>query len=154
MEIFLNSQKYLGIVFPIHTLISNLGRNAYRKIRFQTNKKCIIFLQVQVSLFKSMRSFFYWNLIFHCKILHKLKIWRWFETQYQRLCEYWIYILKIIVLCHLSPITCHIKLVLKRMREKNGKSCEASWWRVCYQRGLLSLVLLQKAWDLTKKYLN
>ena len=60
------------------------------------------------------------------------------------------------VMCHVSRVTCRmsknfflhdfikkkIKLNKKKylLLEKNGQSGGASWWRVCYQRGLPRLV--------------
>ena len=43
------------------------------------------------------------------------------------------------VTCHVSRVTCHMSHVTLK---KNGQSGEAYWWRVCYQRGLTSLVFL------------
>ena len=60
------------------------------------------------------------------------------------------------VTCHLSPVTCHLSPVTCQQIiffdififfiffyvNKNGQSGGASRWRVCYQRGLLRLVLV------------
>ena len=64
------------------------------------------------------------------------------------------------VTCHVSPVTCHLSLVtwffffyiflLEKILfyhnffyfKKNGKIGGATQWRVCYQRGLPSLVLI------------
>ena len=51
------------------------------------------------------------------------------------------------VTCHLSPVKCHLSHVTCQMSKKsyplkNGQSGVASWWRVCYQRGLPRLVYL------------
>ena len=43
------------------------------------------------------------------------------------------------VMCHLSPATCHLSHAYFFL---NGQSGGASWWRVCYQRGLPRLVLV------------
>ena len=60
------------------------------------------------------------------------------------------------VMCHQSCVTCHMSCVTCHMSTKNlkklkkniytseiiGQSGGASWWMVCYQRGLPRLVLL------------
>ena len=62
------------------------------------------------------------------------------------------------VTCNMSPITCklshdlfynfssssYLNMIIKKIFQFNffliGQSCWASWWRVCYQRGLHHLV--------------
>ena len=46
------------------------------------------------------------------------------------------------VMCHMSPVTCHFFCIRKISFTKIGQSGGASRWRVCYQRGLPRLVLL------------
>ena len=41
------------------------------------------------------------------------------------------------VTCHLSPVTCYLKKIINIILRQRGG---ASWWRVCYQRGLPRLV--------------
>ena len=56
------------------------------------------------------------------------------------------------VTCHVSPVTCQMSPVIckQNLKQKSktklsfkkiGQSGGASWWRVCYQRGLPRLVL-------------
>ena len=47
------------------------------------------------------------------------------------------------VTCHVSPVTCHMSRV--RFFFGGGPSGEASQGKVCYQRGLPCLVLIE--WD-------
>ena len=65
------------------------------------------------------------------------------------------------VTCHLSRVTCplsHVSFLFyfflfkkKNILKKIWQSCGASWWRVCYQRGLPRLVFsamsLQLRWN-------
>ena len=48
------------------------------------------------------------------------------------------------VACHVSPVTCHMSRVTCHVSHATFflllQSCEAYWWRVCYQRGLPRLV--------------
>ena len=49
------------------------------------------------------------------------------------------------VMCHMSCITYHVSHVMSHMskkeeEEEKGYIGGASWWRVCYQRGLPCLV--------------
>ena len=44
------------------------------------------------------------------------------------------------VRCHVSCVTCHMQFFF--LCFVFGQSCEAYWWRVCYQRGLPRLVYL------------
>ena len=60
------------------------------------------------------------------------------------------------VTCHLSHVTCHLshvkiikkkkKLYKKNIPRKIRQIGGASWWRVCYQRGLPRLVLTFLLW--------
>ena len=52
------------------------------------------------------------------------------------------------VMCHASPVMCHMSHVTCK---KNGQSCGASRWRVCYQWGLPYLVLI--LFNKTKTYI-
>ena len=54
------------------------------------------------------------------------------------------------VTCHMSPVKCHMSHVKKKLHffvcfflhKKIGQSGGASRWRVCYQRGLPHLALV------------
>ena len=43
-------------------------------------------------------------------------------------------------MCHVSRVTCHMSILFFYFTKKIGQSDGASWWRVCYQRGLPRLV--------------
>ena len=55
------------------------------------------------------------------------------------------------VMCHVSCVTCHVSHVMRHVSHvKKNNNGGASWWRVCYQRGLPRLVFWlensAKAW--------
>ena len=64
------------------------------------------------------------------------------------------------VTCHMSCVTCHVSHVTCHMSHVTfyfifihnifcyGQSGEASWWMVCYQRGLACLVLFEETWKI------
>ena len=56
------------------------------------------------------------------------------------------------VACHLSPVTCQISIFV--LLKNKQKSSAASWWRVCYEQGLPSIVLKYWYQTLKKNYVT
>ena len=56
------------------------------------------------------------------------------------------------VTCHLSPVTCHMFFCFLFYKKKMVKSAGASWWMVCYQRGLPRLVLKEEEKNKSQVY--
>ena len=50
------------------------------------------------------------------------------------------------VKCHVSHVMCYMSIIIFFLQ-----SDEAYWWRVCYQRGLPRLVVMESSFDEQKK---